>query len=88
MSIAYERELELISLVVPGKAHLSLKEFAKLIGLNESSIYSMVSRGEIAIEGVRLGRRFLIPVDRAAEFISHLPRIPVKARKFRTAKSN
>lgn len=45
----------------PGKATLSMKEFAEIMGVSRSLIYKLAASGDIPI--VRIGkRRLVIPV--------------------------
>jgi len=52
-----------------GKLSYSIKEFAKLNGLARGTVYSEINAGRL--KTIKVGRRRLIPVEAAKEWLSH-----------------
>lgn len=61
--------LESLRAANPGKAFLGYRELANAISSSPASLRSMISRREIEIDSIKVGRRRLFSVEAIAKFI-------------------
>lgn len=66
----YDESLELIRELYPGRAMLSVRECAGLLGMSEKSIYEIGKRSKKPLPIKKFGGKVLIPVSGLASWMS------------------
>lgn len=66
----YDENLALIRELYPGRAMLSVKECAGLLGMSEKSIYEIAKRVKKPLPIKKFGGKVLVPVSGLATWMS------------------
>jgi hypothetical protein len=56
--------------IFPGQIALDLAQFAKVTGMSENSIRTMLSRGQLSLRTIKPGKRRLVPLTEVAELLA------------------
>lgn len=66
----YDENLALIRELYPGRAMLSVKECAEVLGINQKSVYKMGQQAKKPLPIKKFGGKVLVPVSGLATWMS------------------